>query len=238
MRAPYLPPLLAALALAACQAPSMSADDAAPRDPTSSLHVERVRVQYDAAFAAGSSDLPYNEAIRLETFIDQSGLRPNDRAFVASASGDPLAAARLGRLTALLARRGIDIAPVGPPPSGVAPNHVVLMVDRYVVSPPRCPDWSASPATGHANIPNSNYGCATANNFALMIDNPRDLIAGRALGPASAEPSLNSVSRYRTDQVKALLGSQSGGAGGAAGAQPGMSSGAGSGSGSGSSTGQ
>jgi pilus assembly protein CpaD len=228
MRAQYLAPLLATLALAACQAPSMDAGDIPPPDKMSALHVERVRVQYDAAFAPGSSELPANEALRLETFVDQSGLRPSDRAFVASASGDPLAAARLGRLSALLARRGIGTAPVGPPPSGVAPNHVVLMVDRYVVTPPRCPDWSGSPATGHDNVPNGNFGCATANNFALMVDNPRDLIAGRALGPADAEPSLNAITRYRTEQVKPLLGGQTGGAGGAAGApgpQPGMSSG-------------
>jgi pilus assembly protein CpaD len=199
-------PLCVALALAACAAPS---PDIAPSNSMASLHVDRVRVQYAAAFTPGGSDLPYGEAMRLETFLDQAGLRPDDRVYIASPCGDRLAAARVERITALLARRGIGTVAVAPPAAGIAPNHVVVLADRYVVTPPTCPDWSDSPATGHANTPNSNFGCATVSNFALMVDNPRDLMTGRALGPADAEPSIESVERYRTGQLKPLLNSVS-----------------------------
>ena len=198
--------LAAVLALAACQTP---APDPVPPNPVSSLHVDRVRVQYAASFAPRSAELPYTEAMRLETFLDQAGLRPDDRVYIASPSGDALAAARVERIKTLLARRGVATVAIEPPAS-IAADHVVVLADRYVVTPPTCPEWSDSGATGHTNVPNGNFGCATLNNFALMVDNPRDLMTGRTLGPADAEPSIEAVERYRTGFVKPFITSSGG----------------------------
>lgn len=226
-----------AAALAGCAAPDL---DIAPAETGKTINVERVRVQFSPAYAPGGTELPVAETRRLETFLDQARLRPNDRVYVASAAGDPLAAARIGRLGAQLARRGIGLEQVAPPPAGVQPNHVMLMADRYIATPPACPDWSGSPATPHVNTQSSNFGCATMNNLALMVDNPRDLMMGQELGPAGAEPAIDAVKRYRAGQVKPLLSSQqSAGPTGAAGASSAaMSGGSGGGGGGGSSTGQ
>jgi pilus assembly protein CpaD len=196
--------LAAALALAACG--GKPAADIAPPNPVSSLHVDRVRVQYAAAFAPRSAELPPTEAMRIETFLDHAGLRPDDRVYIASPNGDSMAAARVGQIKALLARRGVGTVAIEPP-AGLAPDHVVVLADRYVVTPPACPDWSDSGATGHTNVPNSNFGCATLNNFVLMVDNPRDLVTGRTLGPADAEPSIEAIERYHTGTVKPFLAS-------------------------------
>lgn len=82
------------------------------------------------------------------------------------------------------------------------------MVDRYLATAPACPDWSGSPATPHDNTPSGNFGCATATDFALMLDNPRDLVMGRALAPADAGQASDAVERYRTGHVKPLLGGE------------------------------
>jgi len=242
LKAPAL--LVAVLALAACQ--SSPAPDALPPNPVSSLHVDRVRVKYAAAFAPRSAELPYTESMRLETFLDQAGLRPDDHVYIASPSGDALAAARVERIKTLLARRGVATVAIEPP-ADLAADHVVVLADRYVVTPPTCPEWSDSGATGHTNVPNSNFGCATLNNFALMVDNPRDLMTGRTLGPADAEPSIEAVERYRTGFVKPFLtgsggaqssgGSSSSGSSGSSGLSgySGMSSGGPSSSGAGAS---
>jgi len=197
-----LVPLLAALSLAACA--SHEPDFAAP-DIGKQLHVDHVRVQYTPAFAPGSTELSFTEATRLQSFVDQAALRPNDHVYVAAAPGDPLAAARIGGIAKMLARRGVGVETVAPPASGVEPNHVAMMVDRYTVAQPACPDWSDAPDTGHDNMPNSNFGCATMTDLSLMVDNPRDLEQGRRPGLLDAEPATNAVARLRADAVKPFI---------------------------------
>ena len=216
-------PLAAILALAAC-APQQAIQ--VPPDVAKTIHVNRVRVQYAAAFAPGTSDMQPGEPARLETFLDQTGTQPGDKVFLAASSGDPLASARTGRIAALLARHGLGVEPVAPP-EGVEPNHVLVLVDRYVAMAPACPDWSQEAWGDHDNEPSSNFGCATATDFALMIANPRDLVQGRALGPADGDPAADAVMRYRTGTVKALSGaSASSGAGsGTSSSSSGMSGG-------------
>ena len=232
MKRGLLVPMLLATALAGCAAQEM---DVAPVETPKTINVERVRVQFSPAFAPGSSELPVVETRRIESFIDQARLRPNDRVYVAPASGDPLAAARMAKVAALLARRGIGMDQVAPPASGVQPNHLTLLVDRYTATPPACPDWSGSPMTPHDNVPGGNFGCATMTNLSLMVDNPRDLMIGRDLGPADADPAIAAVERYRAGQVKPLISTQqssgqSGGSGGSGGSSSGMPGGGGGGS--------
>lgn len=192
--------VIAPLALAACG----TTPDLPPVETAKAIHVERVRVQYAAAFAAGTADLPVAETARLESFLDQSGVRPNDRVFVAAPLNDPLAAERVRRVVTLLAQRGLGAEPIALPQAELAPNHVVVLSDRYIAMPPACPDWSASAA--HDNAASANYGCATMSDLSLMIDNPRDLMRGQELGPALGDPAADSVMRYRTGTVKGLSG--------------------------------
>ncbi len=194
-------PFAALLALAACAPAALEP----PPDLAKSIHVDHVRVQYAAAFAPGSSEMQPAEAARLETFLDQAGALPGDRVFIAAPSGDPLASARTGRIATLLARHGLGAEPVAPP-DGVAPNHVLVLVDRYVAMAPACPDWSQTPWGMHDNTNSSNFGCATLSDLSLMVANPRDLVTGRTLGPADGEPAADAVMRYRTGAVKALSG--------------------------------
>jgi len=215
-----LPVLLFALLLGACETPPQ---ELPPPEPVASLQVSHVRVQYSAAFAPGKADMSQSEAERLETFLDQAGLRAGDRVYIAVPNGDPLAAARIGRMASFLAQRNVGAQTVAPPPTGVIANHMLVTVDRYVVTPPACPNWSDSPVTPHDNTPNTNYGCSTLSNLAEMIDNPRDLEMGRPLDPVDAEPGLHAIERYRTDQVKPFLAS------GASGSSPSPSGGSSSG---------
>jgi pilus assembly protein CpaD len=77
-----------------------------------------------------------------------------------------------------------------------------LILERYLVTLPACPDWSRQSGTDFANLPHSNHGCATASNLGLMVAEPRDLVRGRGLGPADGTHQAEAVVRYRTDKVK------------------------------------
>jgi pilus assembly protein CpaD len=199
--------LAALLALAACE----SKPDLPPADMAKSINVQHVRVQYAAAFAPGVSDLSASEVTRLNTFLDQADMLPGDKVFLAAPAGDPLATARTGRIVSLLARHGLGAEPVPLPPGGVEPNHVVVLVDRYVAVPPACPDWSEDPTGTHDNVTGSNYGCATLNDLAQMIANPHDLVTGEQMGPAEGDPAADSVLRYRTGTVLPFSGSSASG---------------------------
>jgi pilus assembly protein CpaD len=194
-----------------------------PTESPKKLHVERVRMKHDTAFAPGSSELSPAEAERLMTFLSQTTLHAEDRVYLAPAPEDRLAGARIGQMVKELNRRHIGAETLATPSDAVAPNHMLVLVDRYVVTLPNCPDWSASPVSDHSNVPSSNLGCANTTNLGLMVADPRDLVMGREPGPADADPALQAIARYRAGKVKSLSaagatqsgsgGGQTGGAG-------------------------
>ncbi|MCL2898219.1 CpaD family pilus assembly lipoprotein [Brenneria tiliae] len=48
-------------------------------------------------------------------------------------------------------------------------------------------------------------GCATQNNLAMMVAEPRDLIQAKALDDADGVIAVNSIERYQADEVKELI---------------------------------
>lgn len=48
-------------------------------------------------------------------------------------------------------------------------------------------------------------GCATQNNLAMMVAEPRDLIQAKTLDDADGVMAVNSIERYQTDEVKELI---------------------------------
>jgi pilus assembly protein CpaD len=81
---------------------------------------------------------------------------------------------------------------------------VEIIAKRYVATAPACPDWSRPDTLDNQNLNGSNFGCATASSLALQIADPRDLARGRELGPAPGKHAVGAVTKYETDNVKAL----------------------------------
>ncbi|MFP9231192.1 CpaD family pilus assembly lipoprotein [Pectobacterium cacticida] len=48
-------------------------------------------------------------------------------------------------------------------------------------------------------------GCATQNNLAMMVAEPRDLIQAKTLDGADGVAAVNSIERYQKDDVKELI---------------------------------
>lgn len=183
------------LALAGCTPPiSEWSDDQASKQ----IRVDYVRLQHDTAFTPGSADLAAGEADSLASFLDQSEVAGGDHVFFQPASDDKLAAARIGQLARELGRRGIGATTLPPEGSTVAADHMAIVVERYVVTPPDCPNWSKPPSGDHSNALPSNFGCADATNLSLMIADPRDLVVGRPLGPPRGDPALYGYARFRS----------------------------------------
>lgn len=84
-------------------------------------------------------------------------------------------------------------------------SGVCLVLEKYLVIPPSCADFSQPIGEAiQAHAP-SNYGCATVANLGMMVANPRDLIRGRSLGASDGTVIAAGVKRYRDDKVKELI---------------------------------
>ena len=183
-----------ALALAGCTPPTSEWSDS---EASKEIRVDYVRLQHDTVFTPGSADLAAGEADSLASFLDQAEVAGGDHVFFQPASDDKLAAARIGQLTRQLVRRGIGATTLPPAGNIVAADHMAIVVERYVVTPPACPNWSKAPTGDHSNGLASNFGCADATNLGLMVADPRDLLVGRPLGPPRGDPALYGYARYR-----------------------------------------
>lgn len=88
---------------------------------------------------------------------------------------------------------------------GVAANEVNLTVRTYLVTLPRCPDFTSRAGRTFDNRPHSNWGCATSANLGLMVAEPRDLVSGRSGTLGDAEALTLSTQRHRAGETRALV---------------------------------
>ncbi len=84
-------------------------------------------------------------------------------------------------------------------------SYVVLTIERYVVIPPSCGDFSQPIGDAQQAYAHSNHGCAITANLGLNIANPRDLLVGRPSGDSDGTVIAAGVDRYRKDKTKALI---------------------------------
>jgi type IV pilus biogenesis protein CpaD/CtpE len=86
-------------------------------------------------------------------------------------------------------------------PDEVAANTVKVVVNRHVVTPPACPNWSNFDGNEERNTPGSNYGCATDAGLGYMVANPRDLVQGQTMDPAQSDPTIRTLRAYQAGQA-------------------------------------
>jgi pilus assembly protein CpaD len=163
------------------------------------LTLDNTSTRVDVRFAPGSSQLLAADAARLRRLAATGKIGPGDRVTVSAAGGPALAAARFDSVAAELLSYRVVATEL---PLGVVPaNRAIVQTGRYLVTTPRCPNWSKASATDFANTNASNFGCATATNLARMVASPADLAEGRPLGLADALPAAAAVQRYQSDKV-------------------------------------
>ncbi len=196
--------------------------------------VEYTTMSYRVHFAAGAAALSKDEARALTDFASAS-LHAGDRVAVAvdrpeRRRDSGLAARRESAIAKVLAKLSVDpvfdtarldqVAPL--------PDEAILRVGRYVVTPPRCPDWSKPESDDFTNTPSSNFGCATTSNIGLMVADPADLVRGAGSGGGDAAFAARGVNLYRTGVIsKSLAGTSESASGSSGGSGGGSGSGGG-----------
>ncbi|MGH6945302.1 MAG: CpaD family pilus assembly lipoprotein [Geminicoccaceae bacterium] len=191
------------------------------------LEVERAEYRHSVYFATDRAEISALERDRLLAFLESvqpggrddirieghADERATDLYNVELAShriqsvADFLRQEGLGDLTTTSSAYGESVPAVegSGPKAWRANRRAEVIVERYVVTPPACPDWSRASGTDFANLPHSNQGCATETNLGLMIAEPKDLVRGRGLAPADGTQAAEAIVRYRTGKVTPLL---------------------------------
>ncbi|RMF11602.1 MAG: hypothetical protein D6763_02640 [Alphaproteobacteria bacterium] len=197
--------LAAAAGLSACmpQQSQWAGNETAMRNT-----VDLVRVAHDVAFEDEEKAVSDTQATRLAAFLRETGLDYGDRLFVdipedRDGRANPIDQDRAKAVIAHLGRLGYDVY-AKPLPYGAVPpeNTVRIVVERYVVTPPKCPDWRQPAYPNFENAPSSNWGCANVTALGLMVANPRDLVEGREYRPTDGGNAAAAVRRYREDKIK------------------------------------
>ena len=187
------------------------------------LEVDRAEYRHSVYFPTDRAAIPASERARLLSFLET--VRPAGRDSIrleghaderaSELYNLELAASRNERVEALLEEVGLgdlyittvaygEAVPAVPstgPAAWRLNRRVELVLERHLVTLPACPDWSRETSTDFSNQPYSNFGCATQTNLGLMVAEPKDLVRGRALGPADGVQQAEGIVRYRTGKV-------------------------------------
>lgn len=197
--------LCAALgALAACASPPSHppahALSETPRAPTVSL----VKFTQNLHFAPRQIELDASQQADLTKFLGDSQVRRGDPVLVLHGP-QPTDLDRAHATSAALAVRGLD--PAFGADDSLGAGELRVVVERYVATGPKCPDWSQPDADRLTNELPSDFGCASAANLAAMAVDPHDLIVGRTMGPVVGDPASRAVAHYRDGEVLLSIGS-------------------------------
>ena len=109
-------------------------------------------------------------------------------------------------LSTVLALAGCSTNPVVPAEWPVTVTPAAGRPDRLVAVPPDCGPMPATTTKLRGNswhTPDLGIGCSTVRNFALQVEEPRDLLAGRR-GAPDAEREAAAVGRYHKGEEKEL----------------------------------
>ena len=195
---------LACGALAACGEPGDPSGEWSASEAPRHVRVDFQRITHTAGFAASATQLAQNEQESLGAFLQAAQVTTDDPIYLEGAAGDRLSGARISTLARDLTRRGFSVATLPAAPDAVPRNALLVVVERYVVTPPECPNWTKSSSGDHENAQTSNFGCSDATNLGLMVADPRDLVIGRQLGPAGAAQAGLAIQRYRSGQTSPI----------------------------------
>ncbi len=195
--------LLAALAVivAGC---AQTVADWTPAATPNELQVKWVTHEHSISFNRPANLLTNRESRSLDRFLSEIDLRPSDRLFVdvGPQSGEVVSDTRIGVINEQLRHHVPGAQALAITGEKGSASNIRLIVGRYVVLPPNCPNLSRPSSSNPGNFNDSNFGCSTQRNLGLMLADPGDLLRGRALGPADGQALSRSIRAYRAGEAK------------------------------------
>lgn len=202
LNAPVL--LLAVLLMTVVTACAPEMSHWSPEQNVKRNDVRWITFQHHVSFAHKGTKLDEAERARLQHFLNRHEAGYGDRILFGSrgirATGTDVrrASRREAAVAAELRRLELPTGLLPETPTGETwDGRIKIVLGRYIVIPPDCPDWTKRADGDSANRRSSNFGCASAVNLGLMVADPGDLVRGRSAGPADGATGARRYKSYR-----------------------------------------
>lgn len=176
--------------------------------------VERVVLTYFVAYPAHTTTLEAKEKKQLRRFLNENVPSPYAITATLSECGG-VSEKRIKEITRELLKYGVphDFIIVADDQDTSDHKHpqkrghsgVEIIIERYLVIPPSCANFSQNIGDAKQSSRSSNYGCAVEANLGMMVANPRDLIRGRSRDPYNGVLLAEAVTRYYTRKIAPLI---------------------------------
>lgn len=152
--------------------------------------IDLVQFNHQINFDGGKSLPSDAEYDRFDAFANSIKLGYGDEVVLRGS-----APARRDAMAAYIQRLGFPVVVQSEAGSkeDVGANTVKIIVNRHVVTPPACPNWSNFDGPEQRNTPGSNYGCAVDASLGYMVANPRDLVHGQTMENAISIPNVRTL---------------------------------------------
>lgn len=82
-----------------------------------------------------------------------------------------------------------------------APGAIILSYTHYVATPSACGVWEGTRERDYRNMRSPNFGCATQNNLAAMVGDPRDLSEPAEMTDPDSATRIRGVTAFRAGKV-------------------------------------
>ncbi len=175
--------------------------------------VERIVFAHTVCYPAHATALECQEKKKLQKFLKENVPSPSAVAVTLSQCGG-VSEKRILDVKRELLRHGVpdDLISTDDLDTGCRPasdktarSGIEILIERYVVIPPSCSDFSQNIGDARQSAHSSNFGCAVEADLGMMVANPRDLLRGRERDPYVGIVLANGVRRYRDGVITPLL---------------------------------
>ena len=172
-----------------------------PAESPKENKVDWIAYDHVVRFGSDGATLSQGERQRLARFLYEIEAGGADQIVVSTppAHRDTRAASVAARLRVLRLRPEVIVRRTG---AGARNGEIRVVVGRYIVTPPRCPDWTKPATADFANQIGSNFGCATATNLGVLLVDPGVIVRGRPMGPSDGEAAAEGIESYRKGETE------------------------------------
>ncbi len=163
-------------------------------------------VSVEVHVAKGSVQLGDDDGERVARLAADYRARGTGKLSIASpetADGDRSMLRIAGEMTNIATDQGVDPDSIEVSKYRASePNAPIVMTySVYEATPSACGNWTKNYAFAPLNHETPDLGCATQNNLAAEVENPRDLIIARDMKPADQARRAYVLDQYRKGLV-------------------------------------